>query len=594
MAEMNASSLKIFFYDSGVYTQVATVACPAQVVGRTYSVVCRSVGNNVDAECWVGEPIRGGTPAATVTFSMTESTVPKASDMGEARVGYGIVRSYYPSAGTTGYIKRYRFLPYSFDGAKSPRVVHLKGVPGTAPARATVELRGGPNAVPFGVIGWRQFKPHNLIWNGDAAADQDAWTGSGSNLGAGATLLRFANGGPNDLPYMQSTSSVNANSGMGIVIYDRVRAGREYTAEFWANEVSGSWGVAVAGDGTSTSFPSVTTPAGVWTKQQISLLFPTDREKIEFQFYHPATVAGEVLRIAGLRMWEGKASDAPRELSNIDGRGAKPPFGLFHAENDDISARVGFAPATAAGALTGRRMIGDIAVSISTPSRLEYLIAPDLLVPVEDGGSDAMDFEVYAVYTYPGIGNGTVSVTASLTADDFPLAIRQYTRENGSSGKRLVQTGGGTLRRCTRLGTLTASRETRGRLRMRIELKATAGASGNFALEYLALLPTNARAASPSGLVYDSTYPILIPAAYSKILQPDLSASLTNGVTETRDSGLSGSPIELPSGEVELFAMLHEGAVSDDPTIDTKTAADVTAMGLHVGVTPRYYLFRSS
>jgi hypothetical protein len=196
------------------------------------------------------------------------------------------------------------------------------------------------------------------------------------------------------------------------------------------------------------------------------------------------------------------------------------------------------------------------------------------------------------------VGNTVVSPKLTLSLEPFAgtaFGGAQYSAEYGSSGKLLTLGLGATVERPVKLGTLSMPVDTASPLKWNLRLQGSwaVGSSGVLGADYLWLVPARQRALSASGKPNDSFYPDFIgsTAATTKTIRSDLSGRVASGGGNAgRDSGLGGSLIELPVGNVDLMVMLSS-VVSDDPTADASTMqlAHATVTG-SVRVTPRVWL----
>ena len=100
---------------------------------------------------------------------------------------------------------------------------------------------------------------------------------------------------------------------------------------------------------------------------------------------------------------------------------------------------------------------------------------------------------------------------------------------------------------------------------------------------------------SKSGVANDSAYPdfILSTSDTTKTIRSDLSGLVASAAgTAGPDSGLGGTPIELPPGDVNVFVKLSS-LVADDPTSDTTSEQkEHTGVTGTVLVSPRYWTVR--
>lgn len=173
----------------------------------------------------------------------------------------------------------------------------------------------------------------------------------------------------------------------------------------------------------------------------------------------------------------------------------------------------------------------------------------------------------------------------------------QYSAEFGSAGKLLTLPSSGTRFRFVRLGTLTMPVDTVTPLKWDVKVAASwaVGSTGSFGLDYLCLVPSRSRAVSKSGVANDSAYPDFISSTSdtTKTVRWDLSGLVASAAGNAgMDSGLGGTPIELPPGDVNLFVKLSS-LVADDPTSDATTEQkEHTGVTGSVLVQPRYWVAR--
>ncbi len=175
------------------------------------------------------------------------------------------------------------------------------------------------------------------------------------------------------------------------------------------------------------------------------------------------------------------------------------------------------------------------------------------------------------------------------------FGAEQYSSEWGAAGKLITIPSSGTRFRFVKLGTLNLPVDTAQPLKHNLVVAASwaTGSSGTFGLDYLVVVPVRQRALSPSSKPNDSTYPDFIGStgATTKTIRHDLSGRVASGAGNPgRDSGLGGSLIELPPGNVDLFIKLSS-LVPDDPTSDA-TSEQIYHVGVtgSVRVTPRVWL----
>ncbi len=209
-------------------------------------------------------------------------------------------------------------------------------------------------------------------------------------------------------------------------------------------------------------------------------------------------------------------------------------------------------------------------------------------------------------------GEVTVEMWARVELDDTVVSPRvvlsvqpfagtsfggeQFSAEFGSVGKLLTVPTAQAFRP-VKFGTLTLPVDAAQPLKHNVKVAASwaAGSAGVFGLDHLVLVPARQRALSPTSKPNDASYPKFIAStgATTKTIRSDLSGRVASGAGNPgRDSGLGGSLIELPPGDVDLVIKLSS-VVPDDPTLDASSEqlAHTGVTGV-VRVTPRYWLAR--
>jgi hypothetical protein len=632
--------LRLYYVPSAAATTptlLATTAIATQpAIYQRGIVICRVEGNMLVGE-WYGS---AGSPPlqdrsanfVRVTYFIGDAIAsgnrPRVEVMGEQRVGYPIAVAWGMGATNPSgqqpftVLERFEARPYVTHATKLPATVPVRGVPGTAPALAAAHVAGGGATDHyFAALGWRRRRTlENLAWNGTpgAALHTKGWTvtsggtnGSSRILGTGGSIAASTPGlivgWPPEL-YRIFTISAAANlaAGAAFRLNRRLRRGRQYTVSFYADDNGQSaqkWELRIVQDDT---FDVVSTAAQTWVANDGLYQFTftvgagagaptTDGELLDVVFRRASNAATAILQITGLRIYEGPATlDLPDPRPN-EGAGAFPPFGVIQAESRDesISGGSGMTEATDAGSTNGRRMT--MTAGAAATGYLRFVIDTNLLEP-PDFQTDEIDLEVYAIGTVPSTATNpeiTLQAREASAAGGFI-----YTREYGSAGKLLVKPSSGTQRRMWKAGTLTLNRSRRPTGLTLLDLVVTTtGGSGTMAVDCLLLAPTWARLSGPTGKVRDSSYPkfwTAVSNSFLKSIETDGSGViLSTDWAATRDAGLGGEPLELDPGDCELFATAHSGAVPDDPTVNTDTLADMTAL-VHVAVVPRYRLLSPS
>lgn len=266
------------------------------------------------------------------------------------------------------------------------------------------------------------------------------------------------------------------------------------------------------------------------------------------------------------------------------------PFGIIEGETG--TSLTTWSVAADANSRGGSRLVAT-GLSGAGSASASYVVDPSVL-DADDFADGEIDVEVWGRLT---IGSTLVSprVVLSLTPDAGSGFGETVYTEFGSSGKALVTptTGGNYM---VRLGVLTMPVDKAQPVKWRIKVDYTwAGApgTGTAGLDYLLTVPAKSRACSKTGVSNDSVFPKFIAstADTSKTIRGhDLfglvgSAALNQG----RDSGLCGSLIEFPPGDVDLLLKLSS-LVPDDPVAGTVAEQLAHTVTGSVTVFPRVFL----
>lgn len=271
------------------------------------------------------------------------------------------------------------------------------------------------------------------------------------------------------------------------------------------------------------------------------------------------------------------------------------PFGIIEAETgtslstwataSDANYRGGSGlKATASGAGSASAM---------------FALDPSVM-DIDDWALSDVDIEVWA----------RVDLAATLVSPKMTLSLQpfagtafggeQFAGEFGSSGKTLTKPSSSTGFRPIKLGTLSMPVDKAQPLKWNLKVAASwaSGSTGNFGLDYLWLVPSRQRALSPTSKPNDAAYPDFIASTadtQKRVNGADLSGQVASGSGNFgRASGLGGSPIELPVGNVDMLLKLSS-LVPDDPTSDT-TSEQISHTGVtgSVVVWPRYWLSKGA
>lgn len=272
--------------------------------------------------------------------------------------------------------------------------------------------------------------------------------------------------------------------------------------------------------------------------------------------------------------------------------GSVAPFGIIEAETGTLS--------TWAAIGTDANFRGSNGVRVTTSgsgsASAVYPVDPSTMA-ADQFTRGTVDIEVWARIE---LGSGVVSPRLTLSLEPnagSSFGASQYSHEYGSTGKLLIRPGSGTRYRFVRLGTLTMPVDPVTPLKWNVKVAGTwaTSSSGDFGLDYLVMVPVKQRACGKTGVANDGTAPKFIASTSdtTKTIRSDLSGLVGSAAgNQGRDSGLGGSPIELPPGNVDLVVVLSS-VVPDDPTVDTSSMqlSHTSTTGALV-ITPRYWLVK--
>jgi hypothetical protein len=462
-------------------------------------------------------------------------------------------------------------------------------IPGDAPALVEVEITpsGGAAAPSWAAIGWSQ-RPSvfNQCWNGDFAAAVlavEGWSVAAvTNIsGAATSIFRVATAAKYGVHSGQIVCPATADTGASFRIFRKFKKGVVYTAEAWIHSAAGvtntyiRLGNGAANDKASSGNTALST---TWQRITVTWTPSADRDDAHVAI-NIAAATGTTFEIDGVMVYEG--ATAPTSPNQSEGRGGFPPFGVIEAEN-------GCGTGTGATLAASASYRSGFGATIGGGLFLRLLVDPALLVP-DDYTQSEIAIEVWARVNLPVTPVTLLTYARPLSAAALP---KVFTEEFGDVGKTLTPPSSGTALRFVRAGTLRLSAGAG-----RYQLVMNTGAV-SVDLDYLILLPVNQRALSPSGKVNDATFPIFLPdtSELTKRIRSDLSATIRDpagGIGEVNTSGLGGSLLEFPTGDVDTVVKLSN-LVPDDPTANTTTEQLAHSATVHFKVTPRWHLARSS
>ena len=272
--------------------------------------------------------------------------------------------------------------------------------------------------------------------------------------------------------------------------------------------------------------------------------------------------------------------------------GYNAPFGMIEAETVlSGSTNVVWASAADAGSRGGNRLQATASGAQTATSR--YGVSTAGLA------GRNVELEIFARVYVP-----TTLVSPRIVASfytDGGAGSSVFTREWGAAG-RPISVPSSSGYRLTRVGTVslplsTAQLAVESKWVLKLDMSWAAGSSGTVGLDWIALVPAGQRACSPTGEPLDSAYPRFMPSgtnAATKTVTPDLAGMLTtSGATNAADTGLGGSVIEVPPGNVDMLVLLSE-QVPDEPSSGNLNGKEWTGTTMSLSVIPRYFLVRGS
>lgn len=269
----------------------------------------------------------------------------------------------------------------------------------------------------------------------------------------------------------------------------------------------------------------------------------------------------------------------------------RAPFGIIEAEADVAANRTGWAVTADASARGGSKLGRTVAGLETLTARWE--VDPGRLRPDSFRGTE-VEIEVWA----------RVRLASTLVSPRLVLAARpagapgavRYSNEFGREGKLLRKPEPtATLWRFTRVGTVVLDTARTATWHLTLDGLTAAGSTGAYDVDYLICALARQRAVSPTGKSIGGAYPLFLDTAVSavKTIRHDLSGFVRSvGGVDFPDSGLGGSLLELPPGDVDVLVKLSN-AVPDEPAgIPGADEQLAYSADVQVTPTPRYHLAR--
>jgi hypothetical protein len=584
------SRLRLDKIVAGSRTNLSTTNLAARVVnGTPFWVRGRIEGNVLFLEHFAAAPTPMVTPTTSANYTLT--TGAEQTSFGIAVEGLAGL-SWIPQQ-AAALIDDLAVEPFTYRNVTGPDDIRLRGViDGDALALldAYITPSGGAAAPIWALLGWTpQAAVHNMLIDGDLEGPQAGvlWSVAAvTNINGAATSKSVVTTAAKyGLASLQVVCPATTDTGANFRIFRKFRRGITYTFEVWVRSAAGTTNVyARLGNGTANDKATSGNTALSTTWQRLTVAWtPTaDRDDAHIAI-NIAAATGTTFTLDGAMVYEGTV--APTSANQSEGRGGFPPFGVIEAENTwagtNVSANANY-----------RSGFGVIATGGTASCAL--LCDPALILQ-DDYTQNEIAVEVWARVSLQS--SAIASPTVALSASSLNSAITRYAEEFGSAVKTITRPSAGSAFRLIRCGTLRLP-TTMGR--WLINLVATSAPdAGNLAIDYLVLVPANARALGTSGKTNDANYPKFASATTETIrrIRSDLSGTYRDASSlaeaEQAYSGLGGSLLELPAGSVDAVVKLSS-LVPDDSTSDTSTEQLAHSATVHFAITPRWRLGRSA
>lgn len=232
----------IYKFDGSAFTLLASAAITALTAGQVHWMRFRAEGNVLTAEHWTAEPTPMGTPATTVSHTLSGANATKFGTGIAGDAGVRIV----PGDLTERY-DELRVRPYTYRNRTLPQSIALEGqVPGDLPALCDLEITpSGGTAVPvFALAGWSRrattptfgVAPLGII-QGEAATTLVTFAiGSNANALGGSYVQTTAAGAGSALARWQIDASalpLDADGHVTVEVFARVIYGNSHTGLKW-------------------------------------------------------------------------------------------------------------------------------------------------------------------------------------------------------------------------------------------------------------------------------------------------------------------------------------------------------------------------
>jgi hypothetical protein len=603
--EVSNGTFELAKWDGGKTALASTPPGTNPATGRPYTVLIRVEGNVVYAEYWATttEYRLGGTATASITHTLDATN---RALFGEGTTGYGGLALYDTDAGVrvdSLEVRPYVYRGANFTGWSAPDEFRLDGdIPGDAPALTTIEVAGegvSGDHTRFGMVAWsRRPATHNLIADGGdfemgvpgapATVPGTWWTIAGVTgvTGAATSQTRTA-GGRYGGWCNQVVAPATANTGVACAMYRRFRAGVTYTAEAWVRAASGSTNarirLGVSGDIASETAAAL---SASWVRRTVTWT-PTATTNVAYFAAEITAATSTTFQLDGVRVYEG--TTAPTLQSQAEGYGGRPPYGIVDAGEEYIDGS-NIALVTGASATDYRhgRYLDWGIVSYGAG----VLIDPTL-IPTDDHAT-GLDVEVWALGFFPDTETYTAFLLPWGDSGATPPSKgtgKVWTREYGSGGvsTAIIEPLYGWLR----FGTLPfdppAATDD---VAKPVLLVLHATANTNNLITAVALVPSRARALSPTNKADNTDYPRFSVGtdAFHRRFTPELRGMYRPENSPWRQGpGLGGSLLEIEPGPTNIV-------LAASRYIPGTTSSSITKYRMNAAIavtpTPRWHHVR--